>query len=168
VKATLRVLSVLAFIGLIVTSNALTAQYGLVFGFIAAGTFTAGLVLAARDAVRETSGVWASLACILAGAAVSIAMASPQLAFASAVAFLVSELADLMIYEPLRNRGRMRALAWSNLIGSVVDSCLFLWLASFGIWPAIAGQVGGKWIMAVLLPLAGWWIIRRRRQPRFA
>lgn len=157
------------FVFLVVASNVLTAEYGLVFGFVAAGTFTAGLVLAVRDAVRETAGIWWSLACIAAGCAVSAVMATPALALASGAAFALSELADTAVYEPLRKRGKVRALAWSNLVGSVVDSVLFLWLAGFPLWPAVAGQVGVKWAVAVALPLAAVGVVRavlRRRNPR--
>jgi uncharacterized PurR-regulated membrane protein YhhQ (DUF165 family) len=149
-----------AFVGLVVASNVLTARYGLILNTVAAGTFTAGLVLAARDAVRETAGIAWSLACIAAGVAVSAVMAGPVLALASGAAFAVSELADTAVYEPLRRRGRVTALAWSNLVGSVVDSLLFLWLAGFPLWPALAGQVGVKWAVAVALPLLAWGVAR--------
>jgi queuosine precursor transporter len=97
--------------------------------------------------------MWAALGCIAAGVGVSAIMAGPALALASGAAFALSELADTAIYEPLRNRGRVRALAWSNLVGSVVDSIAFLAIAGFPIWPAVIGQVGVKWVMAVGLPL---------------
>jgi uncharacterized PurR-regulated membrane protein YhhQ (DUF165 family) len=152
-RAALAVASAITFIGLVVASNWLTARYGLIGGFVTAGTFTAGLVLAARDAVRETAGVWASLGCVAAGAAASVALSSPALALASGAAFAVSELADTLVYEPLRASGKARALAWSNLVGSVVDSLLFLAIAGFPIWPAVAGQVAVKWAVCVALPL---------------
>lgn len=153
-----------AFIALVVASNWLTARYGLIGGYVAAGTFTAGLVLAARDAVRETAGIAWVFACIAAGTAASALMTftggsfpggpSPlRLATASGIAFGLSELADHFIYEPLRTTGRTRALAVSNAAGSVVDSFLFLALAGFPIWPAIAGQIGVKWAIAVALPV---------------
>lgn len=142
-----------AFVALVVASNVLTARFGLVGGFVAAGTFTAGLVLAARDVVREGGGLWAALACVAAGGAVSAVMAGPALAVASAAAFLLSELVDTAVYEPLRRRGRLRALAWSNVAGAVVDSVLFLWLAGFPVWPAVAGQVAVKWLVAVAVPV---------------
>lgn len=148
-----RVCAAVAFVGLVAASNWLTAEYGLIGGFVTAGTFTAGLVLAARDAVRETAGIWASLACIAAGVTVSAVMAGPQLALASGAAFALSELADTAVYEPLRRKSRTRALAWSNLVGSVVDSVLFLALAGFSIWPAVVGQVAVKWAVCVALPL---------------
>jgi uncharacterized PurR-regulated membrane protein YhhQ (DUF165 family) len=159
-RAPLAAVSAVAFIGLVVASNWLTAEYGLIGGFVTAGTFTAGLVLAARDAVRETAGVWASLGCVAAGAALSVVMSSPALALASGIAFALSEIADTTVYEPLRSRGRMRALAWSNLVGSVVDSLLFLTIAGFPVWPAVLGQVAVKWAMCVGLPLLAYGGVR--------
>jgi uncharacterized PurR-regulated membrane protein YhhQ (DUF165 family) len=153
-RRSLAVASAITFIALVVASNWLTSEFGLVGGFVTAGTFTAGLVLAARDAVRETAGVWASLACVAAGCAASVVMASPALALASGVAFALSELADTAVYEPLRRGGRVRALAWSNVVGAIVDSVLFLALAGFPVWPAVLGQVVVKWGVCVVIPLA--------------
>lgn len=139
---------------LVASSNWLTQRYGLVFNVVTAGTFTAGLVLAARDAVRETLGLMGALACVAAGAVLSVFMASPALAVASGAAFAISEIADTLVYEPLRRRGRVVALAASNIVGSIVDSVAFLALAGFPLWPAVVGQVGVKWAVAVALPLA--------------
>jgi uncharacterized PurR-regulated membrane protein YhhQ (DUF165 family) len=141
------------FVGLVVASNWLTARFGLVGGLVTAGTFTAGLTLAARDAVREYAGIWLALGCVAAGAALSGVMAGPALAIASGAAFAFSELVDTAVYEPLRRRSRTRALAWSNLIGSVVDSVLFLTLAGLPLWPPVLAQVAVKWAMCVALPL---------------
>lgn len=153
IKSRNAVAAAINFVGLVAASNWLTVEYGLLGGIVAAGTLTAGLVLAARDAVRETAGVWAALACIAAGVAVSAIMAGPRLALASGAAFALSELVDTAVYEPLRRRSHTRALAWSNLVGSVIDSVLLLALAGFPMWPAVAGQVAVKWVMAVALPL---------------
>jgi uncharacterized PurR-regulated membrane protein YhhQ (DUF165 family) len=147
------VASAASFVFLVIASNWLTSEFGLVAGWVTAGTFTAGLTLAARDAVRESLGIWAALACVAVGAGLSVLMASPSLALASGVAFALSEGVDTLIYEPLRQSGRMRALALSNVAGSIVDSYVFLALAGFVIWPAIVGQVLVKLIMCVALPL---------------
>lgn len=141
-----------AFVGLVVASNWLTAEYGLIGGIVTAGTFTAGLVLLVRDAVRETAGVWASLGCVAAGCALSAWMATPALALASGAAFALSELADTAVYEPLRRRGRLRAAAASQVPGAVLDSVVFLALAGFPLWPAVATQTGIK-TAVVLIPL---------------
>lgn len=142
------VLACVAFLGLVVAANVLTARYGLVpvgLGLMAtAGTWAAGLVLVARDLVHDALGRLAVLGCIAAGAAVSAALAEPRLAGASAVAFAVSEVADLAVYEPLRRRGWVRAVVASNVVGAVVDTVLFLALAGFPIWAAMPGQLLAK------------------------
>jgi uncharacterized PurR-regulated membrane protein YhhQ (DUF165 family) len=153
----MKILSVVAYLASIVAANWLTAEYGLAavgFGLVAtAGTYMAGLAFVARDAVQDTAGrVWA-LAALVAGAGLSWLVASPQLAIASGVAFGLSELADMAIYTPLRKRGYVRAAVASNLVGSVVDTLLFLWLAGFGLAPlVVAGQLVGKaWVTAAVV-----------------
>lgn len=148
----MRALSVLAYLGSIVAANWLTARYGFVpagFGLMAtAGTYTAGLAFVARDAVQDTAGRVAALAALLAGALLSWFAATPQLAVASAAAFALSEFVDMLVYTPLRRRGYVRAAMASNLVGSVIDTVVFLWLAGFGLAAGVvAGQLVGKaWV----------------------
>lgn len=133
----MKLLAALTFVGLVVAANWLTSRYGMVLGLVTAGTVAAGLVLLVRDWLHEAAGrVWV-FGCIGAGAVLSVWMSTPALALASGAAFLVSELADLTVYEPLRKRTLPGAMALSNTVGAVVDSLLFLWLAGF--------------------PLAQWW-----------
>jgi uncharacterized PurR-regulated membrane protein YhhQ (DUF165 family) len=160
------------FVALVVASNWLTARYGLVAGFVTAGTFTAGLVLAARDAAREVGGVWLAFACIAVGCALSVVMSTPQLAVASGAAFAISEVADTLVYEPLRRRGRIAALGWSNLAGSIIDSFAFLLIAGFPVWPAVAGQVAVKLTLSVIVAVPILWgmraVLRNRVRPEGA
>lgn len=139
----------LVYLSSIVAANAVTARYGLVpigFGLAAtAGTYAAGVAFIARDALQDTAGRVASLLVLLAGCVVSWVVAGPALAVASAAAFGVSELADMLVYSPLRRHGWVRAAVASNLVGAVVDTLVFLWLAGFGIATAVvAGQIVGK------------------------
>lgn len=67
-----------------------------------------------------------------------------SVAIASGIAFLASELADLAVYSPLRRRGYVRAALASNIVGTVVDTFLFLWLAGFTIAGVWQGQVVAK------------------------
>lgn len=144
----MRTLPIAVFLTLAVAANLLTATYGLIpvgLGLMAtAGTWAAGLVLLARDWVHDTAGRWAVLACIAAGAALSWAMTNPALALASGAAFAISELADLAVYTPLRRNGWVKAAVASNLVGSVVDTVVFLALAGFPIWQAMPGQMLAK------------------------
>jgi hypothetical protein len=81
---------------------------------------------------------------VAAGAALSAVLAGPRLALASGVAFAVSELADMLVYQPLRRRGWARAALASGVVGAAVDTVLILALAGFPIWPAIPGQMLAK------------------------
>jgi uncharacterized PurR-regulated membrane protein YhhQ (DUF165 family) len=144
-----RLASIAAYLGSIVLANWLTARYGFVpigFGLVAtAGTYAAGFAFVARDAVQDAAGQIATLGALLAGCAVSWYVATPALALASAAAFGLSELADMAIYTPLRRRGYVRAALASNLVGTVVDTLAFLYLAGFGITTlVVAGQLVGK------------------------
>ena len=120
------------------------------------GVLMAGLALVLRDLVQRRLGVTYGLAAIGAGAVVSAALAPAPLVVASAVAFLLSELADFAVYTPLQKRGLVLAVAASSLVGLVADSLLFLWLA-FGSLEFLAGQIVGKAIMVLLtLPAIRW------------
>jgi queuosine precursor transporter len=148
-KILLALCAIAGYVGTVVAANWLTAEYGLVpvgFGLLAtAGTYAAGLAFVLRDAVQDTAGRLAVLGALLVGAGLSWWLANPALAVASAAAFGLSELADMAIYIPLRKRGYVRAAVASNVVGSVVDTVVFLWLAGFGLAPlVIAGQLVGK------------------------
>ena len=138
-------------------ANWLTTRYGFIpvgLGLTAtAGTYAAGLCLLARDCVHDTAGRAAVLAAIAAGGAASAVMAGPRLAAASAAAFVLSELADLAVYQPLRRRGFIRAALASNAVGAPVDTVLFLALAGFPIWTAVPGQLLAK-ATATAVPVA--------------
>lgn len=154
-----------AFIATVWAANWLTHRYGFVpvgFGLSAtAGTYMAGLSFGLRDVVHEASGRIAVIALIVGGAILS-ALVSPSLALASGVAFLVAELADLSVYDPLRKRGWVLAVILSNLVGALVDTVLFLHLAGFPIKGAIAGQMLGKaWMILPALVLMG--AVRRNK-----
>lgn len=156
-----------AYIGCIFAANWALERFGFVpvgFGLEApAGVYFVGLALFLRDLTQDRLGRWWALAAIAIGAACS-AFVSPQFAFASGVAFGASELADFAVYTPLRNRGRALAVLASGLVGSVVDSALFLWLA-FGSLDFIAGQVVGKWEMTALAAVV-LWVVRDRVVPQ--
>lgn len=120
------------------------------FGLMApSGVLMIGLALVLRDAVQERLGLAWSLAAIAAGVMLSALVAPPALVVASAVAFGLSELLDLAVYTPLRNRGRLiAAVLASGMLGAVVDSAAFL-LIAFGSLDFLAGQIFGKLWMTV-------------------
>ncbi len=122
----------------------------------ASGVLMAGIALVLRDLVQRRLGVVAAVIAVFAGGAISAFLAPPALVFASTVAFLVSEYADLAVYTPLAERRFVAAVLASSLVGIVVDSILFLWLA-FGSFEFLAGQIVGKTLMIIVsIPFIMW------------
>jgi queuosine precursor transporter len=131
------------------------------FGLMApSGVLMIGLALVLRDLVHRWLGIRWVLGAIVAGAAVSAAIAPPALVIASATAFLLSELADTAVYTPLAERRLMLAVGLSSLVGLAIDGAVFLWLA-FGSLALLPGQIVGKAIM-VLAAMPIIWFIRQR------
>lgn len=148
-------IGIAAFVGFISTifaANWLIETYGIVnigFGLMApAGVFAVGFAFTFRDIVQKTLGAKWAIAAILIGAALSY-FVSPAFALASGVAFLVSELADLAVYTPLQRKTWFGGIAASNVVGSAIDSALFLVLA-FGSLQFFWGQFVGKVAMTVV------------------
>jgi queuosine precursor transporter len=127
------------------------------------GVLMIGLALVLRDVVQRRLGMVAALAAVVAGAALSAALAPPAIVVASATAFFLSELADLLVYTPLQRRSFVLAVVLSSLIGLVVDSAVFLYLA-FGSLDFLHGQIVGKaWMVVLAIPFV-WWLRQRDRR----
>jgi uncharacterized PurR-regulated membrane protein YhhQ (DUF165 family) len=120
------------------------------------GVVLVGLALVLRDLVQRRLGRAVALMAIVAGAALSGAVAPPALVLASTAAFFLSEFADFAVYTPLAARGLVLAVLASSVAGLVADSVLFLWLA-FGNLAFLAGQIIGKaWMVLLALPVVHW------------
>ena len=120
------------------------------------GVMMVGLALVLRDLVQRRLGRKVALMAIVAGAALSGAVAPPALVLASTAAFFLSELADFAVYTPLAARGLVLAVLASSVAGLIADSVLFLWLA-FGNLEFLAGQIIGKaWMVLLALPVVHW------------
>lgn len=133
------------------------------FGLMApSGVLVVGVALVLRDAVQMVAGWRWGLGAIAVGAVIAWALAPPALVVASVAAFVLSELADFAVYTPLAKRRLFAALIASGIVGAVLDSAAFLWLA-FGSLDFIAGQIVGKgW--AVLAASCVIPLLRRRFQ----
>jgi hypothetical protein len=124
------------------------------------GVIMIGAALVLRDMVQRRLGLAVAIGAIVVGAGLSALVAPPALVLASAAAFLLSEAADLAVYTPLARRGLIAAVLASSLVGLVVDSMLFLWLA-FGSLDFLLGQIVGKtWMVLASIPFVHW--LRRR------
>jgi hypothetical protein len=124
------------------------------------GVLMIGAALVLRDLVQRRLGAGFGVGAILVGAVISAAIAPRALVVASATAFLLSEFADFAVYTPLARRRLVLAVFASSVVGLVVDSIVFLWLA-FGSLAFLEGQIIGKaWMVLLALPLIAY--IRRR------
>ena len=134
------------------------------FGVMApTGVIMIGLALVLRDLVQRRLGVGWAAAAVVAGAAISAFLAPPALVVASGAAFLLAETADLAVYTPLQRRGLVTAVVASSIVGLVIDSVLFLYLA-FGNLDYLRGQVLGKsWMVLAAIPFI---VLLRRRDER--
>ncbi len=124
------------------------------------GVLMVGAALVLRDLVQRRLGAAFGLGAIAVGAAISWALAPAALVIASTAAFLLSEFADFAVYTPLSRRRLVLAVLASSVVGLVVDSLAFLWLA-FGSLEFLEGQVLGKlWMVLIAMPLIAY--LRRR------
>jgi hypothetical protein len=163
------------YIGSVVAANWLTTRYGLVPVFpglvTTAGTVAIGGVIMTRDLLQDALGKVAVLAAIVAGAALSYATSSHQIAVASGVTFLAAETLEFAVYTPLRRRAGWGTRRWAgvvsvaNLTGDVADTLLFLWIAGFPLTAStIGGQVLGKTYVTIAVVIAAL-ALRRRLAP---
>jgi uncharacterized PurR-regulated membrane protein YhhQ (DUF165 family) len=124
------------------------------------GVMLVGVALVLRDLVQRRLGAGLSALAVLFGSGLSALLAPASLVIASATAFLLSEFADLAVYTPLARHRLVSAVIASSLVGLVVDSMVFLWLA-FGSLDFLPGQVVGKsWMVLLSIPFVTW--LRRR------
>jgi len=133
-----------------------------------AAVYAVGVSLVARDVLQEnlrpygrTVTFGTLIGAIVVGAALSAFLADPTVALASAAAFLLAEVLDLVIYTRLRVHGWTLAAAVSSLIGAGFDSLVFL-LIAFGSLTFFPGQWLGKavaivLVVAVLAPARRMW-----------
>ena len=127
------------------------------------GVLMIGLALVLRDMTQRRLGLGWAVAAIIGGAVLSILVAPPALVVASGAAFLLSELADFAVYTPLQRRRLILAVLASSMVGLVIDSAVFLYLA-FGSLAYFEGQVIGKaWMVLIAMPVI-WWLRQRDRR----
>lgn len=107
------------------------------------GVMFVGVALLLRDLVQRQYGLAVSLISMAVGVVISFFVANPFIAAASAAAFAISEASDFLVYTPIAKKSFTLALVASCIVGGIVDSATFLWLA-FGSLNFIAGQIVGK------------------------
>jgi uncharacterized PurR-regulated membrane protein YhhQ (DUF165 family) len=115
-----------------------------------------GFVFVARDFAQRDIGHWV-IAAMLVGVGLSYFMAGPQVALASAVAFLISEFVDWAVYS-FTQRPLSQRILLSSALGTPVDSVVFLGLIGFLSVTGALAMTASKLFGALIV----WWLVRRR------
>lgn len=115
-----------------------------------------GLVLVFRDFAQREIGHYIFLP-LLIGVAISFAMARPEIAAASAVAFLFSEAVDWFMYTFTKKPLSARVMI-SSIAGAPVDSIIYLTGANMAIpglfsWWTLGTMIASKLIGAYVVYL---------------
>jgi queuosine precursor transporter len=160
VKRTVGAVAFIAYIAAIVLANWMISHVGtptpfhthtlpVGFGLVApSGTYAAALAFPARDVVQRTVGRVVGFVAIVVGAALSFAVSSHTIAFASGATFLTAETLDMLIYTPLQRRWFAPAVIVSGLVGAVVNAWMFLTLAHLPVSSNMPGLlVGTVWVI---------------------
>ncbi|RRJ98050.1 VUT family protein [Opitutaceae bacterium TAV4] len=163
---------VLAMAGIVLLSNILV-QYP-VGEWLTWGAFSYPVTYFVTDVCNRWAGpglarrvAWAGF---VVGVALSLWMATPQIALASGAAFITSQLLDISVFNQLRRKSWWMAPLFGSAVASVVDTAIFFSIAFHGTdmnWVQLAaGDLGVKLAMALVLlvpfrPVVRWMSGRR-------
>lgn len=151
---------ILVYIAAMVTANLLVWWLGPWFSPINAFLLI-GLDLTLRDVMHERFSRWQLAGVILVGGAITwiVNPAAKHIAIASATAFIVSAIADWLVYSALRSKPWLVRSNGSNVVGAAVDSVIFPTLAFGSFMPAIialqfAAKVTGGAVWSLVMTRA--------------
>lgn len=152
---------VIAYLAAIVAANLAAATFGAPATPVIAFVLIA-FDLTCRDALHSAwqgrGLAWRMPLLIAIGGILSYALnaGAGRIAIASCVAFAAAGVADALVYHALRRRSWVQRANGSNVVGALIDSVLFLWIA-FGtgaLWLVPvqwAAKVAGGAVWAFLL-----------------
>ncbi len=130
----LPLLPLAAMTGLVALSNVLV-QYPL-SDWLTWGAFTYPVCFLVTDLTNRMHGAATARRVVYIGFAaavvLSIVLATPRIAVASGLAFLVAQLLDVSIFDRMRRRIWWQAPLVSSMLGSAVDTALFFSIAFYG------------------------------------
>lgn len=160
------VTAVAAMVAVVVSSNILV-QYpvqatigGLdLADLLTWGAFTYPAAFLVTDLTNRRFGVAVARRVIVVGflmaVVLSVALATPRIAIASATAFLVGQLLDVTVFDRLRRSGWWKAPFVGSLLGSATDTTVFFSLAFAGLFGFLGAADPFSAESATLLGTAG-------------
>ena len=112
-------------------------------------SFLVGFIFVLRDFSQREIG-HRVLAAMAVGGLLSYFMADPFVAYASVVAFIISELVDWAVYTFTKRPLKQRIL-FSSAVGTPIDSAVFMLLLGFFSWYGLIAMVVSKMVGAVIV-----------------
>jgi len=148
---------VVAMMLVVVASNWLV-QYP-INAWLTWGAFVYPFAFLVNDLTNRAVGPTAARRVAWAGfgvaVVVSLAVAPWRIALASGTAFIVSQLADVRVFNRLRRQAWWKAPLVGSSVASVIDTVIFFAIAFAGTsldwWSLAIGDLGIKLLMAVVL-----------------
>ena len=116
-------------------------------------SFLVGFIFVLRDFSQREIG-HRVLAAMAVGGLLSYFMADPFVAYASVVAFIISELVDWAVYTFTKRPLKQRIL-FSSAVGTPIDSAVFMLLLGFFSWYGLIAMVVSKMVGAVIV----WYLV---------
>ena len=149
--------AIMAMVLVVVASNWLV-QYP-INAWLTWGAFVYPVAFLVNDLTNRAVGPAAARRVAWAGfgtaVVVSLAVAPWRIAVASGTAFLVSQLADVRVFNRLRAHSWWKAPLLGSAVASVIDTIVFFSIAFAGTsldwWLLAIGDLGVKLVMAVVL-----------------
>jgi len=151
--------------GVVVLASNILVQYA-INDWLTWGAITYPFAFLVSELVNRAFGpsqarrvAWVGFAVAVAA---SVVLAPPRIAAASGMAFLLSQMLDISVFDRLRQSRWWRAPLIATMLAAVLDTCVF-WSIGFAgeelPWVTWAiGDLGVKLVMAVclLLPFRLW------------
>ena len=149
--------AIMAMVLVVVASNWLV-QYP-INAWLTWGAFVYPVAFLVNDLTNRAVGPAAARRVAWAGfgtaVVVSLAVAPWRIAVASGTAFLVSQLADVRVFNRLRAHSWWKAPLLGSAVASVIDTIVYFSIAFAGTsldwWLLAIGDLGVKLVMAVVL-----------------
>ncbi|BCO26709.1 queuosine precursor transporter [Rhodoferax lithotrophicus] len=143
---------------MVITSSNYLVQFP-INDWLTWGAFTFPVAFLVTDLTNRAVGTGAARRVAWAGFAiavlVSLALAPWRIAAASGAAFITGQLLDIVAFNRLRAMSWWKAPLIGSFVASVVDTCIFFFLAFYGSdidWLMLAaGDLTIKWLMAAVL-----------------
>jgi len=150
-------LATMAMIGLILASN-ITVQYP-INDWLTFGALLFPVCFLVTDLTNRSFGASATRKMVLLSFPVAIVLsmilATPRIGLASGIAFLVSQMLDVSVFDKLRRGSWWQAPLISSILASAVDTALFFSLAFYATpvpWVTLGiGDFGVKVALALAM-----------------